>query len=358
MQTLFLDAAGETATLAAGEIHSVSIWGGGGGGGAGGDSGGTAANAGGTGGTSTVVLTGATGYNDVRTYSATGGVGGAGGSGTGAPANGGAGEGSAFGAGGLGGVFRLANDSGNQDTNFDGLPGSAPAAGAFAAAGGGGAPGSHNRNSGGPGLGGSAASPLTVTFDLTNANNDGTLTLNALGAAGAAGNNNNNSSGDNNKGGVGGAGRTGVASVSGVLDGYTASTLSDLSPPGTPFFTDGNLTAWSTNNAGNISGGTNGTWVMCEAGGNGFNNSVAQQNGITFTPNGAGSWIQGVSGTGGNSQFYGFGATGESFSIGGGGGQTVGRGEIWAWIAPNGSLTRAALSNGMGTIFKTRYRAV
>jgi hypothetical protein len=353
-----LDAAAETATLAAGEIHSVTIWGGGGGGGAGSDSGGTAGNAGGTGGTSTVTLTGATGFNGTRTFNATGGIGGAGGSGISSGASGGAGGGSAFGSGGLGGVFRLANDSGNQDTNYTGLPGSAPATSIFAAGGGGGAPGSHNRNSGSPGLGGSSATPVTVTYDLTNANTAGILTLNALGAAGASGNNNNNFSGDNNPGGIGGTGRAGVASVSGVLDGYTASTLSDLSPPKTPYFTDGNLTAWSTNNSGDISGGTNGVWAMCTATGNGYNNNAAQLNGVAFTPNGAGSWIQGVTTLSNSSSNFGFGATGETFSIGGGSNARAGVGVVYAWIAPNGTLTRAALANGMGVITKTRYRAV
>ena len=359
---VILDAAADTATLTAGEIHSVTIWGGGGGGGAGADSSsnsGNNANAGGSGGTSTVVLTGATGFNGTRTFNAAGGAGGAGGSGQGSGA-GGQGEGSAFGLGGAGGAFQQAFEGGNQDSNFTGNPGSAPAANAFAAGGGGGAPGSHVRQggqTGAPGVGGSAASPVTVTYDLTNANNDGILTLNARGAAGAQGNNNNNFSGDNNPGGDGGGGRAGAASVSGVLDGYTSSTLADLSPPGTPYFTDGNLTAWSTNNSGNISGGTNGAWVMCSASGNGFNNSIAQQNGVDFTVNGGGGWIQGALRQGNTSTFS-FGVTGETFIIAGGGNAQAGAGTIYAWVPPNGQLTRAARPNGMGSINKTRHRAV
>ena len=330
-----LDAAAETATLAAGEIHAVTLWGGGGGGGGGADSGGTAANAGTAGGTSTVQLTGATGFNGTRTFNATGGAGGAGGAGRDdngtVSASGGSGGATAWGAGGAGG----AGVGGTQT----GQAGSAPASGVFGAGGGGGSGGVHgNRmDAGFPGIGGAAASPNSFTFDLTNANTDGTLTLNALGAAGAAGNNNNSNSDDNRHGGVGGAGSAGVASISGVLDGYTSSTLADLTPPSTFFFDSNTTNTWTNagGNAFNVSGGTNGAWFFGSGLARGGNTS-ANRGLATLTLNGLGGWFVNENNAGStvNSANVGVSRT----IAGGNGNNANSSGAIMGWIPPLGTL--------------------
>jgi hypothetical protein len=345
-----LDAAGETATLAAGEVHSVTLWGGGGGGGGGADSSGNAANSGNAGGTSTVVLTGATGYNGTRTFNAVGGSSGTGGSGQGT-GSGGDGGPTAFGAGGTGGGAVSAT-AGNNPTSTQGLPGSAPATGVYGAGGGGGSGGAHRNGlpaTGNPGVGGGGSNPNTITFDLTNSNTDGTLTLNVLGAAGNAGNNNNNNSDDNTRGGVGGAGRSGVASVSGVLDGYTTSTLSDLTPPGSLAFPD-NGTGWTTsNNFGSISAGTNGIFYYTQANARGGNSS-ANRGSVGLLSNSAGSWaIMNL-----NNYLK---INGEVYSINGGNGNNANTtGSEYGYVAPGGNLVRS-LNQSTANI-STRYRSI
>ena len=149
--------------------------------------------------------------------------------------------------------------------------------------------------------------------------------------------------------------------ASGQILQYSSSGTAVWADPaggGSLAFTTGNLTAWSTNNSGNISGGTNGVWAMVEASGNGYNNSPVSSNGVAFTANGSGSWFHGTTRTGNAGSSFAFGATGESFTIAGGPQYQGGRGVIHAWIAPGGNLTRAAHNNGMGSILKTRYRSV
>ena len=204
-----------TLTLTKGDIHTISLFGGGGGGGGSTSaSQGAVGNAGSQGGTTTIQISGYSSgsYNGANSFSASGGAGGASvtaNSSQGNPA-GKQGVGTAFGAGGVA-----------TSTN-----GSAPAATAYGAGGGGGASvttndwmGFGNNGAGEGGTGGLAAQPLTITIDLTNSNNNGTLKANNIGGGGGGGT------------GLysGGSGAQGVVALSGVLDGYTATTLSDIS---------------------------------------------------------------------------------------------------------------------------------
>ena len=220
---------GQTATLVKGEIHTVSLVGGGGGGGAGADSLTGGANSGGAGGTTVVTLTGATGFTGIRTASAAGGFGGPSGTGiAGFNQDGLMGGQSAFGDGGIGGDAIYLPWV--EDQRTFGKPGSAPASTSYGAGGGGGSGGIHEaRNgAGGPGIGGGASTLVTITFDLSTATTDGILTLTSLGAAGAMGTPNTSLSDDNTPGGNGGVGAVGVAVITGVLDGYAPYTLDDL----------------------------------------------------------------------------------------------------------------------------------
>ena len=245
-----LDAQGETATLTAGEIHYVTVWGGGAGGGGASNSGGGAGTAGTAGGSSTIQLSGASGFTGTRNYTASGGTAGAAGSGFNVGGPGGTGGETAFGQGGNGGAAgAIVNEQINGGGN-----GSSPAATAFGAGGGGGGAGSHaNRNAvGNPGEGGGAAQPLSVVYDLTNATTNGTLTLTTRGAAGTGG---AGASGNDDAaaGGAGAAGRPGVASVSGVLDGYTSRTLADLGGSiASPFTVAATGTGFLNNNTASI----------------------------------------------------------------------------------------------------------
>jgi hypothetical protein len=200
-------------SLAAGEVHSVSIFGGGGGGGAGANQSGTGAS-GSQGGTTTIGISGYSSgsYNGANSFSATGGAGGAGGSGFG-NGTGGVGGSTPFGVGGSGGN----NTTGGGNAGSD-------ASNTSYGAGGGGAgayvtndyQGFGNNATGDGGDGGGAAAEVTVSIDLTNSNNAATLVANNIGnGGGGAGN-------------TGGDGAGGIVSVSGVLDGYQPTTIAQM----------------------------------------------------------------------------------------------------------------------------------
>lgn len=212
-------------SLSAGDIHTITLIGGGGGGGsATAVAGGASGNSGGSGNTTSIQISGYSSgsYNGANNFSASGGSGAAAvtvSNGGGVP-QGLNGKASVFGAGGLGG-----NAGGN---NNSGGNGSAPAANSYGAGGGGGGSantndwrGFENNGAGQGGEGGFQATPVTVTIDLTNSNNNATLKANAVGNGGSGG----SISGQGN----GGSGRQGVVAVSGVLDGYNATNLADLS---------------------------------------------------------------------------------------------------------------------------------
>jgi hypothetical protein len=261
--------------LSKGDIHTVTVIGGGGGGGHGAQGNYFTSNRpGGGGGTTTATLNGASGYNGTRTYSASGGAGGLGGFYSGAnsdesggnSANGGnAGEASVFGPGGYGN--------------------SPDAPSASYGAGGAGGSGINTSNTTGEngGDGGSHGQTLTITFDLTNANNNGTLTANAIGAGGA-GHTYSSATGD------GGDGRKGAIAVAGVLDGYKAITLEDMYDPvylsGAEKLASNNYPTNQSYPSGNsFNGGTNGRWGYLS-----YTGSKSNRGPFNFS--GAGSWIK------------------------------------------------------------------
>lgn len=200
-------------SLAAGEVHSVSIFGGGGGGGAGANQSGTGAS-GSQGGTTTIGISGYSSgsYNGANSFSAAGGAGGAGGSGFG-NGTGGVGGATPFGVGGAGGNKSTAGGNAGSDASNTSY-----------GAGGGGA-GSYvtndyrgfgNNATGDGGDGGGAAAEVTVAIDLTNSNNAATLVANNIGGGGGGASN------------LGGDGAGGIVSVSGVLDGYQPTTIAQM----------------------------------------------------------------------------------------------------------------------------------
>ncbi len=279
-----------TISLSAGEVHTVTLLGGGGGGGSGSTTGNTG-NSGSQGGTTTIQISGYSSgsYNGLNAFSATGANGGSGGDLLGTPF-GQVGHSSTFGNGGAGG-----NAGTNQQNPNNG---STPANTSYGAGGGGGGSfvtndyrGFGNSARGDGGDGGFAAQPLTVTFDLTNSNNAATLKANNIGGGGG---------GSNVGSGLGGAGASGVVAVSGVLDGYVPVKLSDLKEQGPPWTrgaapTQNTFTNYDT---GNTSG------VVVE----GSNNSAryfmavirndTNVNSGYLNINGNGSWMR-VTGTSG-----------------------------------------------------------
>ena len=279
-----------TLSLAAGEVHTVTLIGGGGGGGSGSNQANTG-NSGAQGGTTTIEISGYTSgsYNGPNSYSATGGNGGSGGALLGTP-TGQQGHASTFGNGGTGG------GSGNNQQNPN--SGSTPANTSYGAGGGGGGSfitndyrGFENNGFGDGGDGGFAASALTVTFDLTNSNNAATLKANNIGSGGSG------ASGVNGNapyvGAGGGAGASGVVAVTGVLDGYipvTISTLLSQTPPwdrGVAADNNSPITLSSGSSgtviAGNANNGTYFSGRLTNASGQGTSN---------FTVNGSNSWVK------------------------------------------------------------------
>ena len=256
-------------SLSAGDIHTITLIGGGGGGGGGSQAqtttGTTSTNSnfGNAGGTTNASLSGYSGgsYNGPNNFSAGGGAGGAPGlSSTSSGPAGGAGAPSPFGPGGVGG-----NAQGSSGANAGG---DAPDASYGAAGAGGGGPSrdfgfNNNDNiqltSGLGGVGGSAGSETTFTIDLTNSNNNANLAVNV----GAGGNGGNGAGGGN-----GGAGRQGTASISDVLDGYVPLTLNNLGPalPGWLTTANPNITFSISNNSNNnstvhINSNNNDRWI-------------------------------------------------------------------------------------------------
>jgi hypothetical protein len=187
--------------------------------------------------------------------------------------------------------------------------GGVPVSGAYSAGGGGGGGGHIDGDEsfdsiGFGGGGGDTGQERTVTYDLTNANSDGTLavTINPAGNGGTANAVSNNSSNRRVQGGTGGAGRSGLVAVSGILDGYVASTLSDLSGKSEPWL-DGSAPT-NVNNA-TLNTGNNNNTVLATASANGdgvwfiASGQTIYQDG-TFNINGSNSWMKtnGVSGRG------------------------------------------------------------
>lgn len=256
-------------SLSAGDIHTITLIGGGGGGGGGSQAqtttGTTSTNSnfGNAGGATNASLSGYSGgsYNGPNNFSAGGGAGGAPGlTATSSGPAGGAGAPSPFGPGGVGG-----NAVGNSGANAGG---DAPDASYGAAGAGGGGPSrdfgfNNNENaqftSGLGGVGGSAGSETTFTIDLTNSNNNANLSVNV----GTGGNGGNGAGGGN-----GGAGRQGTASISDVLDGYVPLTLNNLGPalPGWLTTANPNITFSISNNSNNnstvhINSNNNDRWI-------------------------------------------------------------------------------------------------
>lgn len=274
-------------TLSKGDIHTVTIIGGGGGGGHGAQGNyfnPSSSLQGDGGGTTTARLNGASGYNGTRTYSASGGAGGLSGfiSGSNSDESGG----------------NSANSGNSGEASVFG-PGGAPAGGytggdapsASYGAGGAGGHGINTFNTFGEngGDGGSHGQTLTVTYDLTNANNNGTLTANAIGAGGG-GNDTATSGFNNNTAGDGGDGRKGAIAVAGVLDGYTPITLEDMYDPvylsGAEKLASNNYPANQSYPSGNsFNGGTNGRWGYLS-----YTGSKSNRGPFNFS--GAGSWIK------------------------------------------------------------------
>jgi len=297
-------------TLSKGDIHTVTVIGGGGGGGHGASGNYFNSNRpGGGGGTTTARLNGANGYNGTRTYSAGGGAGGLGGfisggnsdpSGGNSANGGNAGQASVFGTGGAG-----------QAATSNTPAGDAPNSSYGAGGGGGGGISSNNTFGENGGDGGSHGQTLTITFDLTNANNNGTLTANAIGAGGA-GHISGGAYGD------GGDGRKGAISVAGVLDGYTSITLEDMYDPvylsGAEKLASNNYPTNQSYPSGNsFNGGTNGRWGYLSYTGNKSNRGP-------FNFSGAGSWIR----------------IGETYSTSGVVGPASG---VEYYLAPGGSIS-------------------
>ena len=217
-------------TLAAGDIHSITIVGGGGGGQAGGAAtGSSSGNLGTAGGSTMITVSGfsAGSYSGPTTFSAAGGAipfrrGGparSSGNPTGEP-----GEATSFGSGGSGGAGGTGNGSGSAGNN-------APSTSYGAGGGGGGAASSRDflgfgsSGTGEGGSGGFAGQTLTVTIDLTESTTNATITINSIGAGGTGG------TGSPMQGGNGAGG---AVAVSGVLDGYVATSVTQLG--GTPSF--------------------------------------------------------------------------------------------------------------------------
>jgi hypothetical protein len=244
--------------------------------------------------TTAVTLNGATGFNGTRNYNA---LGGGGGNNNSAGSVGESGGNTTFGIGGTGGA------AGSGNNGSFGGDASSPSSTSYGAGGGGGG-GALNRNGlngeqryGLGGAGGTHGIERTVVFDLTNANNAGTLAVN-IGAAGNGG-----TGGDSSKdGGDGAAGRGGAVAVSGVLDGYQAQTLSDLASTTAAWFTGS--APDSVNNA-TLNTGNNNNTVLANASANGngvwfiASGQTIYTDG-TFNINGANSWMKtnGVSGRG------------------------------------------------------------
>ena len=281
---------GNTLSLAAGEVHTVTLIGGGGGGGSGSNQANTG-NSGSQGGTTTIQISGYSSgsYNGPNSYSATGGNGGSGGALLGTQ-NGQQGHASTFGNGGTGG--------GGGSNQHNPNAGSAPPTTSYGAGGGGGGSfttndyrGFENNGFGDGGDGGFAASALTVTFDLTNSNNAATLKANNIGSGGSG------ASGVNGNapyvGAGGGAGASGVVAVTGVLDGYIPVTISSLlsqTPPwdrGVPAGNNTPIVLTSTSNTAVVAGNANnGTYFTAK-----LQNSSSQTS-SSFALSGANSWVK------------------------------------------------------------------
>jgi len=274
-------------TLSKGDIHTVTIIGGGGGGGHGAQGNYFAPSSslqGAGGGTTTATLNGASGFNGTRTYSAAGGTGGLSGFVSGANSDESGGNSANSGNSGEASVF---GPGGSPAGGYTG--GDAPST--SYGAGGAGGHGINDSNTYGEngGDGGSHGQTLTITYDLTNANNDGTLTANAIGAGGG-GNDTATSGFNNNTAGDGGDGASGAIAVAGVLDGYKAITLEDMHDPvylsGAEKLASNNYPTNQSYPSGNsFNGGTNGRWGYLS-----YTGSKSNRGPFNFS--GAGSWVK------------------------------------------------------------------
>lgn len=217
-----------TVTLAADEIHTITIVGGGGGGGAGGDDD-NDNGASGSDGTETSISVGGV------TYSASGGSGGAGGAAsTEGRITGLVGSGTTFGAGGSAGTnvskASIGGNGGNAVSTH------------YGAGGGGGAGGAFSGQWGTGGSGGGAGEVKTITINLSG-QSAATLTISSIGSGGSGA----SADAGSTNGGAGGNGAGGVVYISDVLTGYMGTTVESIidadpfGPYGLPLTNSGSL---------------------------------------------------------------------------------------------------------------------